>query len=79
MMCLKFYMLFSVYSPYSTTQYGIWTSKTVQSGKTGLPHYNIIQYMDFEICTVCTNWFSELQYYSVWHRLKSPYTACMMS
>ena len=35
------------------------------------------QYMDFEICTVCTNQFSELQYYSVWHRFQSPYTACI--
>ena len=39
----------------------------------------ICQYMDFEICTVCTNQFSELQYYSVWHRFQSPYTACMVS
>ena len=37
------------------------------------------QYMDFEICTVCTNRFSELQYYSVLHRFQSPYTACMVS
>ena len=38
-----------------------------------------IQYMDFEICTVCTNRFSELQYYSVCHRFHSPCTACIVS
>ena len=38
-----------------------------------------VQYMDFEICTVWVNRFSKLQYYSVWHRFQSPYTACMVS
>ena len=54
---------------YSTVQYSAVKYSTI----------DIEHYMDFEICTVCTNQFSELQYYSVWHRFQSPYTACMVS